>query len=355
VRTAKTSVLLLTTLLAGIGGAAGATGAAQASARAEPTVTVLPFTQPADVVSAGDRVFVSGGRTSTQVVVTDAAGGITGTLDGLAGPTDLQLSNDRKTLYVAEPSADSVVAFDTGSLVRSATYSTGAGTCPSTLAFTGRFVWFGYGCGTWGGDIGRIDLGRHPAVVTTALTGMDVYGAPVLASALRNTKVLLAGEAGLSPWTGWAFTIGSGGTLTLASTTDRISTGSNLGDLAVDPSGTTGYSANGAPYRVQSFTVADLTKEGQSYETGAYPNSVDVSRDGTLIAGGVFAWYDPDVFVFRSDGTVVTQFELGGQDHVLTASGLAWSPNGRRLYALSNDGYLFQNPAQLHVLPVPAA
>ena len=55
------------------------------------------------------------------------------------------------------------------------------------------------------------------------------------------------------------------------------------------------------------------------------------------------------------DGTLVTQFELGGQDHTLAPSGLAWSPNGRRLYAVSNDGYLNTTPAQLHVLPVPAA
>ena len=346
------SALLLTTLLAGVGGAAGAAGAAQAAPPAQ-TVTILPFTQPADVVSSGDRVFVSGGRTATQVVVTDAAGAITGTLDGLSGPTDLQLSNDRKTLYVAEPTADRIVAFDTGSLTQSASYSTGAGTCPSTLAFTGRFVWFGYSCGTWGGNIGKIDLGRQPAVVTTAQTTIDFYGAPILASAVSNNKVLFAGEAGLSPWTGWSFSI-AGGTLTQISTTSHSATGGNLGDLALAPTGTTAYSASGAPYHISSWTVADLAEEGKTYQTGPYPVAVDVTRDGALIAGGTFAWYDPDVYVFKVDGTPVTQFELGGQDHVLATSGLTWAPNGRRLYAVSNDGYLYQNPGQLHVLPVPA-
>ncbi len=352
VRSPTKPALLLSALVTCLGSLVAVPGTAHAAA---PVVTLLPFGDPADVVSAGDRVFVSGGRDTTQIVVTDAAGAITGTIDGLAGPTDLQLSNDRKTLYVALPQADAIAAYDTGSLVQSARYSTGAGTCPAKLAFTGRFVWFGYGCGTWGGEIGRVDLARQPAVVTTGLTGRSFYGAPRLATALRNNKVLFAGEEGLSPWTGYSFTIGTGGALTHVSTTDHVSVGSNLNDAALDPTGATVYTASGAPYHLQSFSMADLTQAGPDYETTAYPNAVEVTRDGTRIAGGSFAWYDPDVFVFGADGTAVTQFELGGQDHVLQDGGLAWAPNGRRLYAISSDGYLYQNPAQLHVLPVPAA
>ena len=345
-------ILSLTALVAGLTGVLAGPAAAQAAA---PTVTVLPFTRPADVVAAGDRVFISGGRDATQIVVTDAAGAITGTIDGLSGPTDLQLSNDRQTLYVALPAADAVAAYDTGSLVQSALYSTGAGTCPSTLGFTGRFVWFGYTCGTWGGEIGRIDLAHQPAVVTTGLTGQDFYGAPLLSTALQNNKVLFAGETGQSPWTGRTYAIGTGGALTLTSTTDWSSVGSNLNDVAFDPAGTTAYTASGAPYKIQTFSAADLTQAGAAYQTGPYPVAVELTRDGTRIAGGADASYDPDVFVFNADGTAVTQFELGGQDHILARNGLAWAPNGRRLYAVSNDGYLYQNPAQLHVLPVPAA
>jgi hypothetical protein len=326
-----------------------------AHAAAAPTVTVLPFTNPEDVVSSGDRVFISGGRDSTTIVVTDAAGAITGTIDGLAGPTDLLVSNDRRTLYVALPEVDAIAAYDTGSLLVSARYDTGAGDCPAKLAHTGRFLWFGYGCDQWGGEIGRIDLARQPAVVTTGVTGQDFYGAPRPATALRNNKVLFVGQESLSPWTGYSYSIGTGGALTRVSTTDHSSVGSNLGDAALSPTGATVYTASGAPYHLQSFSMTDLTQHGLDYPTTAYPNAVELTRDGARIAGGSFAWYDPDVFVFNADGTAVTQFELGGQDHVLTDGGLAWAPNGRRLYAISNDGYLYQNPAQLHVLPVPAA
>jgi hypothetical protein len=351
VRKTKLSVLFLTTLLAGVGATAGPAHAAAPTS----TTTVLPFTQPSDVVSSGDRVFVSGGAAATQVVVTDAAGTITGTLDKLSGPTDLQLSNDHRILYVAQPGANSIVAFNTRTLRKVATYATGAGTCPATLAFTRGSIWFGYGCGgSWGGEIGRVDLSQSPAVVTTALAGNSFYGAPLLASAGRNATVLVAGEAGLSPWTGYAYTIGTDGTLTAAGTTNHSDTGSNLGDLALDPTGKTLYGAAGAPYHLQKFTVAGMLLEGGSFQTGPYPNAAEVSRDGSLIAGGTFAWYDPDVFVFRPDGTFVTSFELGGQDHVLTDGGLTWAPDGSTLYAISNDGYLYQNPGQLHVLPVPA-
>ena len=345
-------LLSLTALVAGLAGALTAPTAALA---ADPTVTVLPFTRPADVVSAGDRVFISGGRDSSQIVVTDAAGTITGTIDGLSGPADLQLSNDRQTLYVALPAANAIAAYDTGTLVQSALYSTGEAGCASTLGFTGRFVWFGYGCGQWGGEIGRIDLAHQPAVVTTALTGQSFYGAPLLSTALRNNKVLFVGQKSLSPWTGWSYAIGTGGALTLTSTTDFSSVGSNLNDAALDPTGATAYTASGYPYHIASYSTADLTKAGPTYQTGPYPVAVELSRDGTRIAGGADASYDPDVFVFNLDGTAVTQFELGGQDHILSPNGLAWAPNGRRLYAISNDGYLYQNPAQLHVLPIPAA
>jgi hypothetical protein len=345
--------LLTTTVVACFGGALTVPVAAQAAAA--PTVTVLPFGNPADVVSTGDRVFVSGGRSSTQIVVTNATGAITGTIDGLPGPTDLQLSNDRKTLYVALPTANEVAAYDTGTLIASARYSTGDGACPSSLAFTGRFVWFGYGCDQWGGNIGRIDLGHQPAVVTTGVTNADFYDAPLLASAVRNTKVLLVGQPSLSPASDWTYSIGAGGALTQLSEGNFGDTGENQADIALDPTGTTAYLASGWPYHVQSFQAADLTKEGPSYETGAYPTAVEVSRDGTRIAGGAFAWYDPDVFVYGTDGTAVAQFELGGQDHVLARNGLAWAPNGRRLYAISNDGYFYETPAQLHVLPIPAA
>ncbi|MFE0530825.1 YncE family protein [Micromonospora parva] len=315
-----------------------------------PTVTPLPLKTVGDVVSAGDRVFVSGGRSSTDVVVTSATGAVVGTLSGLPGPTDLLLSADRRTLYVALPSANAIAAFDTGSLIESARYDTGAGECPSSLALTGRYLWFGYGCDQWGGNIGQIDLGRQPARLSTHVAEQDFHDFPLLAAAGQNRSVLLAGQPGLSPASAYAYGIGAAGTLTTLRTNAWSALGSNLRDIALDPTGTTLYTAAGAPYEVQAFPFADISTPSATYRTGAYPNAVEVSRDGTRIAGGADASYDPDVFVFTPDGTELARFELGDE---LSPGALAWSPNGARLYAVAYD-WTGVNQATLHVLPVPA-
>ncbi|WP_433652699.1 YncE family protein [Micromonospora zamorensis] len=322
-----------------------------AVAAATPTATPLPLTQVADVVSAGDRVFVSGGRSSTDVVVTSATGALVGTLADLPGPTDLLLSADRQTLYVALPSANAIAAFDTGSLIESARYDTGVGECPSSLALTGRYLWFGYGCDQWGGNIGRIDLGRQPARVTTGMaTTQDFYGAPLLAAASQNRSVLLAGQAGLSPASVYAYEIGTGGTLGAPRTNAFSAVGSNLRDVALDPTGTTLYTAAGSPPLVQAFPFADISTPSATYATGPYPRAVEPSRTGTMIAAGAHAAYAPDVFVFALDGTELARYELGDE---LSAGGLAWSPNGARVYAVTWD-WTGARPAMLHVLPVPA-
>ncbi|WP_444949968.1 hypothetical protein [Micromonospora ureilytica] len=321
-----------------------------AQAAAAPTATPLPLTTVADVVSAGDRVFVSGGRSTTDVVVTSAAGAVVGTLSGLPGPTDLLLSADRRTLYVALPTANAIAAFDTGSLIESARYDTGAGECPSSLALTGRYLWFGYGCDQWGGNIGQIDLGRQPARLTTGVAGQDFYDHPLLTAAGQNRSVLLAGQPSLSPASVYAYGIGAAGALTALRTNDWTVIGSNLQDIALDPTGTTLYTAAGAPYEVQAFPFADITTPSATYPTGAYPNAVEVSRDGARIAAGADATYDPDVFVFTPDGTELARFELRDE---LGDGALAWSPNGQRLYALSYD-WSGRDQATLHVLPVPA-
>ncbi|MEU7917574.1 hypothetical protein ACGFIP_25390 [Micromonospora zamorensis] len=321
-----------------------------AVAAATPTATPLPLTQVADVVSAGDRVFVSGGRSSTDVVVTSATGALVGTLAGLPGPTDLLLSADRQTLYVALPSANAIAAFDTGSLIESARYDTGVGECPSSLALTGRYLWFGYGCDQWGGNIGRIDLGRQPARLSTGVASEDFYYAPLLAAASQNRTVLLAGQPGLSPASVYAYGIGAGGTLTTLRTNEFSAVGSNLRDIALDPTGATLYTAAGSPPLVQAFPFAEIASPSATYATGPYPRAVELSRTGTRIAAGADAAYNPDVFVFAADGTEQARFELGDE---LSPGGLAWSPNEARVYAVTSD-WTGARPATLHVLPVPA-
>lgn len=317
---------------------------------AAPTETVLPLTRGHDVVAARDRVFVSGGPATTSVVVTDAAGTVTGVLGELPGPSDLLLSNDQTTLFVALPNANQIVAFDTGSLVESARYSTGTGACPSSLALSGRRLYFGYGCDQWGGNIGLVDLSRQPAVVRTGLVTENFYDHPILNTTPAAPSVLIAGQPSLSPASVHVYSVGTGGALTFERRSAHSATGSNLRDLALSRDATTVYLAQGAPYGVQAFAVADLNQQSQFIPTTAYPNAVEVSRDGTLIAAGSDATYDPDVFLLRPDGIQVASFELGEN---LVSGALAWAPGGRRLYAVSQDWS--GGAPSLHVLPVAAA
>ncbi|MEE6260831.1 hypothetical protein [Plantactinospora sonchi] len=319
-----------------------------AARAADPTSTVLPVERAADVVAVRDRVFVSGGVTSTSVVVASATGEVTGVLGDLPGPTDLLVSNDQSTLYVALPNANQIVAFDTGSLQESARYSTGTAACPSSLAISGRRLYFGYGCGQWGGNIGRVDLGRQPAVVHTGLAAENYYQHPILATAVGAPSVLTAGQPGLSPSAVFVYDIGTNGALTFLRRSAHSATGSNLRDVALSRDGTSVYLAQGAPYGIQAFAVADLNQQSQFFPTTHYPNAVEVSRDGTLIAAGSDASSEPDVFILRPDGIGVTSFVL---DESLVARALAWAPNGQRLYAVTQ--HWSAGAPMLHVLPVP--
>ena len=333
---------------------AAAPGAAYAAA---PVVVRLPIpvAAGADVVAAGDRQFISGGYGTSQIAVVDTAGALAGTIDGLPGPTDLALSADRRTLFVALPAANAIAAFDTGTLTESARYATGDdGGCPAHLALAGRYLWFGYGCAAGAGNIGHVDLRRQPARTVLGLAdGTFFYNAPMVTSALRNPGVLLAGETGSSPSTITSFTVAAG-RLTPVSSTREL--GSNLGDLALDPAGTTAFAANGAPYYFPSVPVGDLAAPGLNYQAQPYPLAVEVSRDGGKLAGGINGIYEPDVYFYAiGNPEPLSTYEVGQGYHLLDGA-LAWAPNGRKVYAVSTDVYYEPTRnAELHIIAVPAA
>nr|MDT0660698.1 hypothetical protein [Micromonospora sp. DSM 115978] len=321
-----------------------------AALAAVPLPTALPLERADDVVATGDRVFVSGGPSTQSVAVASAAGEVTGVLDELPGPADLLLSNDLGTLYVALPNANQIVAFDTGSLAETARYATGTAACPSSLALAGDRLYFGYGCDQWGGNIGRIDLATQPATVHTGLASEDFYNHPLLDTVTSDPSVLIAGQPGLSPAAVSVYQIGAAGGLTFQRRTAHNATGSYLRDVALSRDGTTVYLAQGSPYGIQAFAVADLGQQSQFIPTTAYPNAVEVSPSGTRIAAGSDAAYARDVFILRPDGIRVTTFEL---NQTLVTGALAWSPDGGSVYAVSQ--HWSGSPPLLHVLPMPAA
>lgn len=294
---------------------------------------ILPVRQTGDIVVDGvhQQVFVSD-PSNGKIVVTDYAGNVVKQLTtNLSGVFGLELSADSGTLYAAVRDKGAIAVIDTATDTETTRYA--VGDKPLSVALAGGRLWFGYG-GDAAGNIGSVDLTSEQHEVTLD-QDKSWYSAPVL-DAAPGSDTLVAGQPGLSPSEVASYDVSSGTAQKLASTREA---GSNLGDLQVTPDGKDVVVASGAPYYHQVFKTADLTGDGK-YTTTAYPNSVAVAPDGT-VAGGSFAWYDPDVYVFKpgsSEAVRTYDFPNTGNTSgadTLADAGLAWAPDGSRLFAVT--------------------
>ncbi|MYX96029.1 Ig-like domain repeat protein [Streptomyces sp. SID486] len=309
--------------------ALGATPAAADSSR------VLPVRQTGDIVvdAVHQQVFISD-PLNGKIVVTDYTGKVLKQLTtNLSGVHGLELSADSGTLYAAVQDLDAIAVIDTASDTETGRYT--VGDKPLSVALAGGRLWFGYG-GAAAGDIGSVDLTSETHDVTL---GQDNswYAAPLLDAAPGSTT-LVAGAPGQSPVELASYDVSSGTATKLASTREA---GDNLGDLQVTPDGKDVVVASGAPYYQQVFRTSDLNEDGK-YVTDAYPNSVAIAPDGT-VAAGIDGSYDPDVYIFRpGSGEAVRTYDFpntgtsSGSD-LLADSGLAWAPDGSRLFAVTSN------------------
>ncbi|MFF4015436.1 YncE family protein [Streptomyces sp. NPDC001843] len=301
---------------------------------------VLPVRSTGDIVVDGvhQRVFISD-PSNGKIVVTDYSGTVVKQLTSLPSVNGLALSADSGTLYAAVPGGtDAIVAFDTASATESARYPVGDQTNPEYLAFAGGKLWFGYGSATEG-NIGTVDLTAPEHTVSLAQDSTSPwYSAPMLDGAQGT---LVAGMPGLSPTELGVYDTSSG---TLTRTARGNVDGGNMRDLAVTPDGKDVVVADGSPYYEAVYKTADLTAEGQ-YPAGAYPNAVSIAPNGS-VAAGIDTGSQPDVYVFKPGShTAVREYDFpstsaGGNADRLAAAGLAWAPDGSRLFAVSsnNDG-----------------
>ncbi|MEU0332436.1 Ig-like domain repeat protein [Streptomyces sp. NPDC006193] len=338
----KRSLTAAATLAALFGSAALATAPAFADSS-----QVLPVRTTGDIVvdAVHQQVFVSDPLYG-KIVVTDYAGKVVKQLtDRLSGVHGLELSADSGTLYAAVQDLDAIAVFDTATDTETARYE--VGDKPLSVALAGGRLWFGYG-GAAAGDIGSVDLTSEDHEVTLGQDG-SWYSAPLL-DAAPGSDTLVAGALGQSPVELASYDVSSG---TAARTASTREAGSNLGDLQVTPDGKDVVVASGAPYYQQVFRTSDLNENGK-YVTDAYPNSVAIASDGT-VAAGIDGTYDPDVYIFRPGSSEpVRTYEFsgtsGGSD-LLVRAGLAWAPDGSRLFAVTGNS---QGVYSLRVLDAPA-
>ncbi|MEU2420263.1 Ig-like domain repeat protein [Streptomyces sp. NPDC007851] len=304
------------------------------------TSGLLPVKSLGDIVVDGShqQVFISD-PSNGKIVVTDYSGNVLKQLTtDLSGVTGLELSADSGTLYAAVRDKDAIAVIDTATDTETTRYA--VGDKPLSVALAGGKLWFGYG-GDAGGNIGSVDLTGDQHEVTLNQDS-SWYSAPVL-DAAPGTDTLVAGQLGLSPATVASYDVSSGTAAKLASTREA---GDNLGDLQVTPDGKDVVVASGAPYYHQVFKTSDLNEDGK-YNTTAYPNSVAVAPDGT-VAGGSFAWYDPDVYIFHPGSSeAVRSYDFPNTGHssgadTLATGGLAWAPDESRLFAVTvNDADVY--------------
>ncbi|MFI7408378.1 Ig-like domain repeat protein [Streptomyces sp. NPDC049627] len=310
-----------------------ATGAGSAAADSS---TTLPLKSTGDIVVDGvhQRVFISD-PTAGQVVVTDYAGAVVGTVGSLPGVRGLELSPDSGTVYAAVGNADAIVAIDTATATEAHRYSTGTAD-PQYLAETGGKIWFGYG-GAAQGQIGSLDLsGTDPVVTLNQAPTNAWYSAPILETSAGAPGTLVAGAPGQSPVVLAVYDVTSGTPSETAHAFDPGSTGGgNLMDMAVTPDGKDVVTASGAPYYQAVYKLTDLSKDG-AYTTNPYPNAVDIAPNGD-VAAGTSSTDEPDIHLFKPGTSLaLKEYNLGNDQ--LAARGLAWAPDTSRLFAVSRTG-----------------
>lgn len=296
-----------------------------ALAAAEPPIgtTPLPFSGFGDIAvdAASGRVFVSGGVGSSAIQVLNFSGQIVGAVNGEQGAAGLVLLGSN--LYVALHDADAIATIDPQTLTETARVSVPSGTAPWQLGVAAGRFWF---CS-----------GPELASETTSGTGFTVYsgtdfpfGCRLVATTSTAPSRLIA-ISGDSPTTVYVYDPStSPPTLIIKGSPE----GGNPQDVVATSSGAHLVLASGAPYFLQELALSDLSRTG-TYDTGAYPTAVALSPDGAWVAGGVSSSATP-VHVFPAGVSTPTRSYsfYGG----LFGGGLAFSPNARKVFAVSGSG-----------------
>ncbi|MEH0985969.1 WD40 repeat domain-containing protein [Micromonospora sp. CPCC 205556] len=295
------------------------------------------------VDEARGRVYLTGGKGTDGLIVTDLDGKVLRTLPGIApGAAGMTLSPDGRKLYIAAGDQDwlRIVDLDTWELDgQFAGKTDGTMTCPKDMAFAAGQLWVSWGCENEPtAGIGRVDLATRKFDVY-AVDAIDerISSAMLLATSPAQPDMVIAGATGSSPALLVRFEATATGLVQRAiSRTD----GGSVTQLAVTPDGTGVIVPSGAPYHHPVLRTSDLV-EAHRYPTVPYPNAVAIRPDGLVVAG-TDSSYDKDVRVFEPGGTTpIAMYEFGhlpNQEtwaHNLVKGGLAVS--GNKIYAVTDQ------------------
>jgi hypothetical protein len=131
----------------------------------------------------------------------------------------------------------------------------------------------------------------------------------------------------------------AGGVLMVARSASAgfINGASNGADIAASADGSHLYTASGAPYRCSSVDPANLSFVGSLTGGDAYPNNVEVTRDGRAICG-ISGWYSSaDFWVHSSAGSLLAGYKVAGYARALKDAEMVVTPDGFVVVALTDD------------------
>ena len=340
--------------VAAAGGIASIALSAGPAAAATTTFVTLPFTSYFGMLvdPANQHLFVTGGASSSSILVMDYSGDTVATIPDEPGASGLALSGDGSTVYVALAGGDAISAISTSTLTETARYATG--TDPAYVAYAGGKVWFGYGSSPDGGPgIGSVDPGTSPATVTLNATNDPAYNwssAPELAATPAGDLVAGAGLGSLE-LASYDVSTGTASTLTPLTSFGNYS---GLTDMQITPDGQDVVVATSPAQTI--FQVSDLSVVG-TFTVAPNASKVAFASDGTVAAGmrGIFHGQSlGEVSLFAPGGsTPLNTYILGA----FPPLGLALSPDVSVLFAVAvslTPRPPFTTHIGLHIITDPA-
>lgn len=279
------------------------------------------------------RLYVAqGAGAGLPLVVTDLEGRLLSRVAAVTDVSDLELSDDGRTLLVVQGFAR-VAALDAETLHVTGIYPAPEGVCPTRVESTGGKVVAGYvNCGAGSGGLAIWSApGTAPLLYTET-----VHYIPVLDASAGAPGVLVAGDTGWSPVKTYVLDVAGATPVVLGS---RADTGSNLQDYALSPDGSVVVESTGHPYEHRAYRVPDLADAGV-YPSGPYPTDAEWSGDGATVAIGRDGHSsDPDVYLYDRGATSPRYVVDFHPDQNLWRGTLLVDRAGTRAWAVTTDVY----------------
>ncbi len=268
-------------------------------------------------------------------------GALVATLPGVAGKLGgMAVASDGSTLFLFDSANQAILPVALPALAVGSAWPTGS--------YPSRYLGFLRTNGkrmVIGGNGHFYDAGTGADLVKAIPNG---YFADLpLSTSLDGTR-LVAQDTGSSPsgFFGWTmdFIYLDGGTMSMTPAFQG-SGGSNGQDIAVNADGTRIYSACGGGYGPgYNFGVFNAPNSGAGaipltpLPGDAYPNNVEVAKDGRVFCGAS-VWYGPkDVWIYNaSTGALLASFKLSGYAKAILPRQFKVSSDGLRLVVLTDD------------------